>query len=132
MPATTWSHRAACAGLVAVAGWGVSFCLGAGALVGRSHKGGEGAGGGGKGGGGGGGTRGGLVVFAPVRGGPRAARDGNRRIRWPLCALQLSLAVGVLAKGLLALVLPGVVGAVLICSERRFDLLARLLHPRAW
>ena len=52
--------------------------------------------------------------------------------RWPLIGLQVSLAVGVLAKGMLALLIPGLVFAVQIVAEGRFDLARRLLHPRAW
>lgn len=54
------------------------------------------------------------------------------QMRWPLIALQASLAVGVLAKGLLGIVIPCLVFAVVIVLERRFDLIRVFLHPRAW
>jgi len=60
-----------------------------------------------------------------------AAKDARQR-RWPLLAWQISLAIGLLAKGMLALLIPGAVCLVLVRSERRVDLLRRLLHPRAW
>jgi len=52
--------------------------------------------------------------------------------RWPLLGWQLSLAVGVLAKGLTGLLLPSLIAVAMIMIERRFDLVPRLLHPRAW
>jgi 4-amino-4-deoxy-L-arabinose transferase-like glycosyltransferase len=73
-----------------------------------------------------------LLAFVHVLRVPGDTRDWNRGVRWPLLAWQLSLAVGLLAKGMLAVVLPGVVCAVLIVSQRRFDLITKLLHPRAW
>jgi 4-amino-4-deoxy-L-arabinose transferase-like glycosyltransferase len=62
----------------------------------------------------------------------RLQRAAPERMRGPLLGLQVSLAVGLLAKGMLAVVLPGLVFLVMIISERRFDLIPRLLHPRAW
>jgi 4-amino-4-deoxy-L-arabinose transferase-like glycosyltransferase len=50
----------------------------------------------------------------------------------PLLGLQLSLAVGLLSKGMLGLIVPGVVGALLVLTERRWDLLRALRQPRAW
>jgi hypothetical protein len=49
-----------------------------------------------------------------------------------LLGLQVALAVGVLAKGFLALVIPGLVIVVLAVTERQPRILARLLHPRSW
>jgi 4-amino-4-deoxy-L-arabinose transferase-like glycosyltransferase len=52
--------------------------------------------------------------------------------QWPFLTLQVALAVGFLAKGFLAVLIPGLTIGVLIALERRFDLLRALLHPRAW
>ena len=67
-----------------------------------------------------------LVAWTRLRRATAAAA------RWPLIGLQISLAVGLLAKGMLALLIPGLVIAVQLAAERRFDLVLRLLHPRAW
>jgi 4-amino-4-deoxy-L-arabinose transferase-like glycosyltransferase len=67
-----------------------------------------------------------FAAFARLRQVPPA------HMRWPLFALQLSLAVGVLAKGLLGIVIPCLVLAVVIVLERRVDLIRVFLHPRAW
>ncbi|MBI3784116.1 MAG: glycosyltransferase family 39 protein [Deltaproteobacteria bacterium] len=49
----------------------------------------------------------------------------------PILALQAALALGLLSKGMLALLLPAVVAGVLLLSERRWDLVRVFLHPRA-
>ena len=54
------------------------------------------------------------------------------QMRWPLLALQAALAVAVLAKGLIGIVIPGLVFAMVISLERRFDLFRVFLRPRAW
>lgn len=59
-------------------------------------------------------------------------RSPPRQDRWSLLGLQAALAVGLLAKGMVALIVPGCVFIVLTIIERRFDLLGRLLHPRGW
>ncbi len=54
--------------------------------------------------------------------------------RWsaPLALWQLGLAVGLLAKGMLALVLPGAALLAVIATERQWRLALLFLHPRAW
>lgn len=54
--------------------------------------------------------------------------------RWsaPLALWQLGLAVGLLAKGMLALVIPGVSLLAAIGSQGRWRLVLSFLHPRAW
>jgi 4-amino-4-deoxy-L-arabinose transferase-like glycosyltransferase len=52
--------------------------------------------------------------------------------RWPLLGLQVALAIGLLAKGFLAMLIPGLTIAALVALERRVDLLRAMLHPRAW
>jgi 4-amino-4-deoxy-L-arabinose transferase-like glycosyltransferase len=74
-----------------------------------------------------------LLAFAHLLRLPAdGAHAGKARERWALLGLQVSLALGLLAKGLLAVVLSGFVFLLIIITERRFDLLPRLLHPRAW
>lgn len=57
--------------------------------------------------------------------------DGARRRRALYC-MQGALAVGLLAKGIVGLLLPGVPIAVVILLERRWDLLRTLAAPRTW
>jgi 4-amino-4-deoxy-L-arabinose transferase-like glycosyltransferase len=71
------------------------------------------------------GIAGSLVAWEYLRRAPAAQR-------WPLIGLQVSLAVGLLAKGFVALLIPGLVIGVQVIIERRADLALRLLHPRAW
>jgi len=62
------------------------------------------------------------------------SRDGSNR-RAPsalLFGLQVSVTIGLLAKGMLAFVLPGIVVAAMVIGTRRRDVIAQLLHPRAW
>ena len=59
-------------------------------------------------------------------------RAAPTETRGPLIGLQVSLAVSLLAEGMLALVIPGVVFAAQVITERRADVALRLLHPRAW
>ena len=69
-----------------------------------------------------------------TRGGHRAVSGGGTRsteARWSLLALQGCLATGLLAKGMLGVVVPVCVIAVLVVTERRADALA-LFHPRRW
>jgi 4-amino-4-deoxy-L-arabinose transferase-like glycosyltransferase len=73
-----------------------------------------------------------LAAFVHLLRVPPGAADWNRRARWPLLGWQLSLAIGWLAKGMLALLLPALVCAAVIIGERRLDLVRRLLRPRAW
>jgi 4-amino-4-deoxy-L-arabinose transferase-like glycosyltransferase len=73
-----------------------------------------------------------LVAFVHLLRAPAAARGWSARVRWALLGWQLSLAIGLLAKGMAALLLPGLACAAVIVSQRRFDLIRRLLHPRAW
>ncbi len=81
-------------------------------------------------------TRPDLILTAGVSGSlvawARLQRAAPEEMRWPLLGLQVSLAAGLLAKGLLALVIPAAVFAVQLVAERRYDLISRLLHPRAW
>lgn len=49
-----------------------------------------------------------------------------------LLGMQLCLAIGLLAKGMLALILPAVVLAVIAPAAQRGALVRSLLHPRAW
>jgi 4-amino-4-deoxy-L-arabinose transferase-like glycosyltransferase len=72
------------------------------------------------------GVVGSIAAFARLR------QVTPAQMRWPLIALQISLAMGVLAKGLLGIVIPCLVFAVVLVLERRFDLMRVLLHPRAW
>ncbi len=67
-----------------------------------------------------------FVAFTQLWWAPPALRRG------PLIALQVSVAVGLLGKGLLAVLVPGVVCAALLAIERRADLVRELLRPRAW
>lgn len=77
-----------------------------------------------------------LILTAAIVGSllawARLSRAAPSDMRWPVIGLQISLAVGLLAKGLLALLIPGVVCTVQSVTERRADLVRRLLHPRAW
>jgi 4-amino-4-deoxy-L-arabinose transferase-like glycosyltransferase len=77
-----------------------------------------------------------LVLVAGIVGSlvawTRLRQAAPAAMRWPLIGLQVSLAVGLLAKGMLALLIPGVVIGTQIIVERRTDLARRLLHPRAW
>lgn len=66
-----------------------------------------------------------LAVVIAVR------ADGARQVR-ATYALQIALALGLLAKGMIALLLPAVPIVVIIVTERRWDLLRALLHPRSW
>jgi 4-amino-4-deoxy-L-arabinose transferase-like glycosyltransferase len=81
-------------------------------------------------------TRPDLILTAGIAGSlvawTRLQRAAPEQMRWPLLGLQVSLAAGLLAKGMLALVIPGAVFAVQLVTERRYDLVSRLLHPRAW
>lgn len=61
-----------------------------------------------------------------------AARSAAPRRARALHALQIALALGLLAKGMIALVLPAMPMAAVILVERRWDLLRALLHPRSW
>ncbi len=67
-----------------------------------------------------------MAAFIRLRAASAEAR------RWPLIALQVSLAVGVLAKGLLGLLIPSATIVIALAIERRFDLIRELLRPRAW
>jgi len=67
-----------------------------------------------------------LLAFA------RLAHDPPAAPLWALLGLQLAVAAGLLAKGMLALVIPGLVILAEIVARRRYDLLWRFLHPRAW
>ncbi len=82
------------------------------------------------------GTLGALLCFTHLIQADAAARHSNaapaRQPRWPLLGLQASLALGLLAKGFLALLLPGLVIVVLAVAEGQTRILARLLHPRSW
>lgn len=66
-----------------------------------------------------------LVAIARLRANPSQQR-------WPLIGLQVALAAGLLAKGMLAVLVPACVLSVLALTERRSDLIRLLLHPRAW
>lgn len=57
--------------------------------------------------------------------------QGSRRRR-ALYGFQLALAAGLLAKGIVALLLPGFAVAVVILAEKRWDFLLRLAAPRSW
>jgi len=59
-------------------------------------------------------------------------RAAPTRRRWPLLGLQVALAIGLLTKGIVALLIPGVVIVVQLVTERRTQLAWQLLHPRAW
>jgi 4-amino-4-deoxy-L-arabinose transferase-like glycosyltransferase len=61
-----------------------------------------------------------------------AARSEGARQRRALYGLQIALAIGLLVKGMVALLLPGFAIATVIGIERRWDLLKRLLAPRSW
>lgn len=61
-----------------------------------------------------------------------ATRSDGRSRRWALIALQCSLAVGLLAKGILGLLLPAVPVGVVILMERRWDIVADLVRPSGW
>jgi len=52
--------------------------------------------------------------------------------RWSWIGLQICVAVGLLAKGMLAVLFPGLVCVVLIVWMRRAELFVQFLHPRAW
>ena len=69
------------------------------------------------------------LIERPATPRPASATPARRRA---LLGLQVALAAGLLAKGMLALIVPTCVVAVFIISERRFDVIAQLLHPRAW
>ncbi len=56
----------------------------------------------------------------------------GEKARWPLLALQVALALGVLAKGLLGFLVPVSIIAIVLTIERRFDLIRSLLRPQAW
>jgi 4-amino-4-deoxy-L-arabinose transferase-like glycosyltransferase len=71
-------------------------------------------------------TIGALLAFAIA-----IRSDGAERQR-ALLGLQCSLAVGLLAKGIVGLLLPGFPIAVVILIERRWDLLADFARPRGW
>jgi len=59
-------------------------------------------------------------------------RTPGRSRRAACIALYVALAVGVMAKGIVGVVLPGVPIALALLVERRADLLARLAAPRHW
>lgn len=71
-------------------------------------------------------TVGALLAFAVAR---RA--QGAQRVR-ALYGLQIALAAGLLAKGMVGLLLPGFAIALGVLGERRWDLLAAMLAPRGW
>lgn len=71
-------------------------------------------------------TIGALLAFSVA-----ARRDGAARRR-ALIGLQCSLAVGLLAKGMVGLLLPGFPIGAVILSERRWDLLGEFVRPRGW
>jgi 4-amino-4-deoxy-L-arabinose transferase-like glycosyltransferase len=73
------------------------------------------------------GILGSLLAFVHLLPPSDKAATTRAREPWALLGLQVSLAVGLLAKGLLALIIPGFVFLVLIVSERRYDLIPRLL-----
>lgn len=58
-------------------------------------------------------------------------REGKARLR-ALYGLQCALAVGLLAKGMLGLVLPALPIAVLVVAEKRWGMLRELVRPRGW
>lgn len=61
-------------------------------------------------------------------------RPSERLHRWsPALALwQLGLAIGLLAKGALGVLIPGLVALVLLARDRRWQDLLSFMHPRAW
>jgi len=61
-----------------------------------------------------------------------AARSQGAARRRALIGLQCSLAIGLLAKGVVGLLLPGFPIVVVVLIERRWDLLADLVRPRGW
>ena len=71
-------------------------------------------------------TIGSLLAFAV------AARGAGATRRRALIGLQCSLAVGLLAKGIVGLLLPGFPIAVVLASERRWDLVADIIRPGGW
>src|SRR5262249_7676138 len=54
------------------------------------------------------------------------------RRRSALYGLQVALAVGLLAKGMLGLLLPGFAIAAAIALEKRWDMIGELARPRSW
>jgi 4-amino-4-deoxy-L-arabinose transferase-like glycosyltransferase len=70
-------------------------------------------------------TVGALWAFAVVMRGGDAERRG-------LLGLQIALASGLLAKGIVAILLPGFAIAVVILTERRWKTARLLLSPRSW
>lgn len=67
-----------------------------------------------------------LWAFAVV------LRSGGSERRRALFGLQLALAAGLLAKGMVALLLPGFAIAAVILTERRWDILRALVSPSGW
>lgn len=61
-----------------------------------------------------------------------AARSEGVSRRRALLGLQCSLAVGLLAKGIVGLLLPGFPIALVLLTERRWDLMAEFTRPRSW
>jgi 4-amino-4-deoxy-L-arabinose transferase-like glycosyltransferase len=61
-----------------------------------------------------------------------AARSHGASRRRALIGLQCALAVGLLAKGIVGLLLPGFPIVVVILSGRRWDLMADFVRPRGW
>jgi 4-amino-4-deoxy-L-arabinose transferase-like glycosyltransferase len=61
-----------------------------------------------------------------------AARCEGAARRRALYALQLALAVALMAKGMVGLLLPALPIAAVVLAERRWDLLRMLLAPRSW
>ncbi len=61
-----------------------------------------------------------------------ALRSDAGKQRLAFGALQVALAVGVMAKGVLGIVLPGIPIVALLVTERRRDLLTRLANPTSW
>lgn len=73
-----------------------------------------------------------LAVTGVLYGFVLAFRGGTVEARRGLLWMQGALAAGVLAKGVIAVLLPGMAIFCVCAAERRFDFLARLLRPRAW
>lgn len=71
-------------------------------------------------------TIGALLAFTFV------ARTQGASRRRALIGLQCSLAVGLLAKGVVGILLPGFSIAFVVLIERRWDLLADFVRPRGW
>ena len=61
-----------------------------------------------------------------------ALRTTGPAQRRALYGLQLAVAAGLLAKGVIAILLPAIPMTVIVIAERRFDFVRRLLVPRSW